>query len=327
MRIMNAPGLWPMLVVLLVGLSFWMWRKLQSQEAIKEFLIEAPQPKVRVLLLALLLLPAIAHAGALAWSLALRPLATDFVFADDAYDLLIARGLEHSYPPLDLSYAGKVLQYHYGLPLLVELIHRMTSLPLHSVLYGLLPGLFKLILIVSILRILRQLFPDWTLNRLLFCGLIAQACVVLDIYNVVWHLLNLFRASGSSIASLNVMPMLKTFTTPVLTDVYGTGGLAVVLVIALLANLDRSNPIFIGCSVFAIYLAKQQVLLPLAVALAAVSLTALVRKRQISILIGLSIGIALVLVSKLVTPFEAGYMLRPSFNDYLIRLSRGPDAP
>ena len=267
-------------------------------------------------------MPALASAVALAKAVAFHPLATYFVTADDAYDLLIARGLEHGYPPPDLSYRGEIVQYHYGLPLLVEFMHRSVGLPPHVTLYGVLPGLFSLLTLLSLLRVLRLLFPDWTINRLLLGVLLSQAVVLIDVYNLGWHIRDFLH--GGSLAELRGMPIAAIYAPPVLTDGYGSAGMAVVLLLVLFANVDRCGPFATGCMLFAIYLTKQQLFLPLAMAWGIVALAASVRERDVRALAGLGIATALVVASKFAVPFEAGFALQPAFNDYFIRLGRGP---
>src|SRR5262249_38063540 len=80
-----------------------------------------------------------------------------------------------------------------------------------------------------------------------------------------------------------------------------------------------------GCMLFAIYLTKQQLFLPLAVAWVIVALVAWARERDVRALAGLGIAAALVVASKVAVPFEAGFALQPAFNDYFIRLGRRPN--
>src|SRR5262249_9862255 len=231
------------------------------------------------ILLALILAPALANEGMTAKAVAFHPLATDFIYPDDALDLLIARGLEHGYPPPDLSYWGETVQYHYGLPLLLEFMHRLTGLSPHVTLYGILPGLFSILTLLSLYRIFRLLFPDWTINRLLVGILLSQAVIFIDVYNLVWHIRD-FMHSGS-LANLSFMPIASIYATPILTDDYGNVGMAVVLLLVLFANTDRCGPFAAGCMLFAIYLTKQQLFLPLAVAWGVVGLAAWARERNV----------------------------------------------
>ena len=127
---------------------------------------------------------------------------------------------------------------------------------------------------------------------------------------------------------LSGMPIATIYAPPVLTDDYGNAGMAVdmvvVLLLVLLANIDRCGPFAAGCMLFAIYLAKQQVFLPLAIAWGIVALAACIRERDMRALASLGIASALVVASKIAVPFAAGFALQPAFNDYFIRFGRGP---
>src|SRR5262249_23978532 len=116
---------------------------------------------------------------------------------------------------------------------------------------------------------------------------------------------------------------------PVLTDGPSDAGMGVVLLLVLFANIDRCGPFATGCMLFAIYVTKQQLFLPLAVAWGIVGLVAWARERDVRTLVGLGIATGLVVASKLAVPFEAGYALRPAFNNYFIQFGRhtNPLAP
>ena len=321
LHVVGHPNLWPLLCAVLVGFVWVSCKSVSSTPYHPTFGIGGST--VAIGLLALILVPALANACMLAKAVAFRPLATYFVNADDAFDLLIARGLEHGYPPPDLSYSGEIIQYHYGLPLLVEFIHRSTSVPLHIALYGILPGLFSIITLVCVYRILRLLFPNWTINTLLIGTLLSQAVLFIDVYNVVWHLKDLMH--GGSLAVTGAMPIAATYSPPVLIHEYGSAGMGVVLLLVLLANVDRSGPFAIGCMLFAIYLTKQQLFLPLAVAWLAVAIEAWARERNARAFCGLGVATVLVVASKIIVPFEAAFALKVGFNDYFIRFGRGPN--
>jgi hypothetical protein len=320
LHIIGHPNLCPLLLALLVILVVVSGRSAISAPSRAAFGIGGST--LAAVLLALILVPALANAGMTAKAVAFHPLATDFIYPDDAFDLLIARGLEHGYPPPDLSYRGEIVQYHYGLPLLIEFMHRLTGLSPHVTLYGILPGLLSILTLLSLYRIFRLLFPDWTINRLLVGILLSQAVIFIDVYNLGWHIRDLMHSG--SLADLSFMPIAAIYAAPVLTDGYGSQGMAVVLLLVLFANIDRCGPFAAGCMLFAIYLTKQQVFLPLALAWGVVGLAAWARERNVRTLGGLALATALVVVSKSAVPFEAGFALRPAFNDYFIGLGRVP---
>ena len=306
LHVVGRPHLWPLLLAVLVGVA-WVWCKSRiSTSHHPRFGIGGAT--LTAVLLALILGPALANAAALAKAVASHPLATYFIIPDDAYDLLIARGLEHGYPPPDLSYRGEIVQYHYGLPLLVEFMHRSIGLRPHVALYRVLPGLFSLLTVLSLLRVLRLLFPDWTINRLLLGVFLSQAVILIDVYNLVWRIRDFLH--GGSLTELSGMPIAAISAPPVLIDGWGSTGMAVVLVLVLFANIDRCGPFATGCMLFAIYLTKQQLFLPLAIAWGIVALAASVRERDVRALAGLGIATALVVASKFAVPFEAGFALR-----------------
>ena len=209
LHVAGRPYLWPILLAGLGGIA-WAWCKSRISP-VHHASLGAGGSAVTAALLVLILVPMLASAVALAKAVAFHPLATYFVTADDAYDLLIARGLEHSYPPPDLSYRGEIVQYHYGLPLLLEFAHRSIGLGPHITLYGVLPGLFSLVTLLSLLRILQLLFPHWTINRLLLGVLLSQAVVLLDVYNLGWHIRDFLH--GGSLGSC-VACRLQPFTRP-----------------------------------------------------------------------------------------------------------------
>ena len=322
LHIIGHPNLCPLLLALLVILVAVSGRSANSAPSNAAFGIGGST--LAAVLLALILAPALANSGMIAKAVAFHSLATDFISSDDAMDLLIARGLEHGYPPPDLSYKGEIVQYHYGLPLLVEFMHRLTGLSAHVTLYGILPGLFSILTLLSLYRVFRLLFPDWTINRLLAGILLSQAFIFIDVHNLGWHIRN-FMHSGSAV-KLSDMPIAAIYAAPVLTDDYGNLGMAVVLLLVLLANIDWCGPLAAGCMLFAIYLTKQQVFLPLAVAWGVVGLFAWVRERNVRALGGLGVATALVVIFKITVPFEAGYALQPALNDYFIRLGRVPNS-
>jgi hypothetical protein len=315
LHIIGHPNLCPLLLGLVVILVV-----VSSRSAI----LPAPRAAFGIggttlaaVLLALILTPALVNAGTIAKAVAFHPLATDFIYPDDAFDLLIARGLEQGYPPPDLSYRGEIVQYHYGLPLLIEFMHRLTGLSPHVMLYGILPGLFSIVTLLSLYRVFRLLFPDWTINRLLVGILLSQAAIFIDVFNLGW------RHSGS-LVDLSFMPIAAIYGAPALTDDCGNLGMAVVLVLVLFSNIDRCGPFAAGCMLFAIYLTKQQVFLPLAVTWGVVGLAAWARERNVRALGSLGVATALVVVSKIAVPFETGFALRAAFNDYFIKLNRVP---
>src|SRR5262245_21380456 len=91
LHIVGLPHLWPLLLVLLVGpASVWCKSRISASHRAAFGLGGSTLTAV---LLVLILVPALANAAALAKAVAFHPLATDFVTDDDAYDLLIARGL------------------------------------------------------------------------------------------------------------------------------------------------------------------------------------------------------------------------------------------
>src|SRR5262249_60532138 len=110
------------------------------------------------------------------------------------------------------------------------------------------------------------------------------------------------------------MPIAAFYGPPVLVDGYGNIGMAVVLLLVLFANIDRCGPFATGCMLFAIYVTKQQLFLPLAVAWGVVALAAWARERDVRPLVGLSIATALVVASKIAVPFEAGFAPQPGFH-------------
>lgn len=323
LHILGVPRLWPLLVMVVAGWLIWDWRKSRPL-TLTNIKWGAGDWKLTLVLLLLIVAPPVLHSGALAKSLALTPLATDFVTADDAYDLLIERGLERGYPPIDLSYAGTIVEYHYGLPMLAEFIHRSTGIPPHAALYGVLPGLFSLLTLISVFRVLVLLFPEWSINRLLLAVLLAQGCLLLDGYNVLWHLRDLVERG--SLTLLGGMPMAATYSPPVLPGVYASASAGVVLLLVLFANMERCHPLTAGLSLFAIYLTKQQLFLPLAIAWAVVAVVAFARKRELRTVVGLGIGTSIVIASKIITPFETGFALKAVFNDYFLRFGRGPSS-
>jgi hypothetical protein len=327
LHIIGHPQLWPLLLALLVGL---VWVSCKSEISISSrSAFGIGGSSLTAFLLALILVPALANAALLVKALAFHPLATHFISEDDAIYLLIARGLEHGFPPPDLSYSGESFQYHYGLPLLIEFMHRSSGLPPHAMLYGVLPGLLSLATVLSSIRILRLLFPDWTINRLFLGVLLSQAVILIDVYNLGWQIRD-FLHSGS-LAQLGSVPIATIYSTPVLTDVQEMvdAGMGIVLLLVLFANIDRCGPFATGCMLFAIYITKQQLFLPLAAAWGIVGLVAWARERDIRTLVGLGIATGLVGGFKFAVPFAAGYALQPAFNNYFIQFGRhtNPLAP
>lgn len=183
-----------------------------------------------------------------------------FSHADDGYTLMIARGLRQAFPPPDLSWAGMPVRYHHGAPLLVDLLSRLTFLPVHTIYYGLLPIVLKIILVASVLEVARRIAPDLSPNVRVWVPLAVSGLFTIDFYNVAWHAHDLLVRGRAAIGEVG-MPIFTLYDGLFTRPTFDSGWLAVPLIVILLATWKTSTPIEQASVLFAIFLVKPQVFL------------------------------------------------------------------
>lgn len=216
----------------------------------------------------------------LAVSLGTGDHASAFLFSDEAFNLKVAQALAAGFPPDDLSYSGRLLRYHLGGPLLVEMLHRYSSVAMHAIFYGVLPVALRVLTASSVYCVLSAVFRDWDTRRKLIAVLSVGGVFLIDFYNVAWNVRNI--ALGSSLAPdtvLGGMPIGQRLPGFASFDVYYGASLAVAFFWILLANLDRGVA-HLACALVAIFLTKASVFLPIGVAWAGLAGHQLLRARS-----------------------------------------------
>jgi hypothetical protein len=199
-----------------------------------------------------------------------------FATSDDAYTLLIARGLRQAFPPADLSWSGTTLHYHMGGAMLTDLLSRVTFLPPHAIFYGVLPLAMKLILIAAILEVARRVAPDLDPRLRVWAPLAVGGFLTVDWFAVLWHLHDV-AARGTAAMIDAGLPMLLRQQALFSHHAIDMALLAVAFFIVLVATWERTTVLEKSSLLFAIFLAKQQVFLA---AGAAYGIAALIELRR-----------------------------------------------
>lgn len=237
-----------------------------------------------------------------------------FLFSDEAFNLLIAQSLATDFPPNDLGYLGRPLRYHLGGPLLVEMVHRYTTVAPHTIFYGVLPMVMKAVATCSVFRTIGLLFPSWSTRRILMGTLAAGGAFLVSFYDIAWNVRNLVLTGefmpGTIFSGMELGARLDGFLTP---DVYYASSLAIALFFVLLANLHR-GPILLATGLSAIFLAKAPVFLPIGVAWACFAVVRLWTARETAPLVGGCLAVAFCL-------FARSYFLEPGL--FTLGLGRG----
>jgi hypothetical protein len=246
-----------------LGIPFWLFVPLWLAACLASWWFSRPAERLSgrlplvplTIVLAILLSPV-----ALLLHGASGPLPHWFARSDDAYTLLIARGLRLGFPSPDLSWAGQAIRYHLGTPLLVDLLSRLTSLPVHTIYYGLLPIVMKIILAAAVLEAARRFAPDLRPSLRVWIPLAVSGLFTMDLYAVLWHLHDLV-ARGAAAFTTGGMPLFALqvglFTQPA----FDSGWLAVPLLVILIATWQRITVFEQACLLFAVFLVKPQVFL------------------------------------------------------------------
>jgi len=198
--------------------------------------------------------------------------------SDDAYTLLIARGLRHGFPPVDLSWNGATIHYHLGGALLTDLISRATALPVHAIYYGVLPLILKIIAVASILVIARDLAPDVPSKTRAWIPLAVCGVVEIDWFAIAWHVHD-FLVRGLVAFTSEGMPVLHLREGLFSRHAFDAAPLAALFVVVLAGTWQRTTLLEKASLLFCVYLAKQQVFLAAGAAYAIVSLLELARRR------------------------------------------------
>jgi hypothetical protein len=225
-----------------------------------------------------------------------------FSHADDAYTLMIARGLRYGMPPVDLSWAGAPIRYHLGTPLLVDLFSRLTFLPVHTIYYSVIPILLKLILIAAVLELARHIAPELSPKVRVWIPLAVSGLFTVDFYNLAWHAHDVLRHGAAAFSSKG-MPLFALhdglFTQPA----FDSGWLAVPFIVILLATLRTTTVFEQACLLFSIFLVKPQVFLAAGAGWGVFALLELRRREWRPLVVGaLALGAAIV-----VLPMESTY--------------------
>lgn len=197
--------------------------------------------------------------------------------SDDAYTLLIVRGLEHGFPPPDLSWAGAPLRYHHGTALLVDLFRGLTGLSASAVYYGILPIVIRLLLVGATLEIVRRVGPELNPGLRAWSPVAVSALVWIDPYAMAWHARDIMLRGLEGVKDLSSVPAVG-WTGGIFSQAhYDSGDMAMAFVFFLIASWNRSTAVEKAALLFAVFLTKSQVFLPVGIGFAAASLRDLLR--------------------------------------------------
>lgn len=202
-----------------------------------------------------------------------------FSSSDDAFTILTARGLAGGIPPRDLSWDGQPLRYHLGTALLVDLLHRATRLPLHTVHYALAPLLLRLIILAALLLLVRRIAPELPRRWQVWMPLAAGALPTIDLFQVAWHAHDLWvrgRGALSSLSAASVFPLDRGLLSTLVID---SSSLAIAFTIVLIATWRETTVIEKAALLFAVFLSKAQVFLAVGAGYGVIALSELVRRR------------------------------------------------
>ena len=200
-----------------------------------------------------------------------------FASADDAYTLLIARGMRYGFPPPDLSWSGGTIHYHLGGARLTDLLSRLTFLPPHAVYYGLMPVVMKLVLIAAILECARLAAPNLDPRLRVTVPLAVGGLITIDWYNILWHLHDAaVRGIGPTLHA--GVPVLLLHPGLFSRHAVDAAWLAVTFMIVLAATWERTGIVEKAALLFAVFLSKQQVFLAAGIAFGIVAVIELMRR-------------------------------------------------
>ena len=255
--------------------------------------------------LVILLLIATAPTVPIALQFAFGSYPTGFTNADESYNFMIARALEQSFPPVDLGYQGRLARYHLGGPLLSEMLSRL-GLPLHFAFFLVWPLLLRLTAVAVSFKLILILAPRLTTTQALLGVLAANAVFVINPYNVLWNIRNSFNAGGIETASLLYgMPVVNFYGDFLRADFQYGSSLAALLTWLLIVNMRTAHWLWLSCTLFAAFLAKSSVFVPLGLAWAAWSAYQVLRHRVFREAWAGAVALALCLYTKSFT-FEPG---------------------
>jgi hypothetical protein len=238
-------------------------------------------------------------------------------FYDEAYSLMIAQGLARGLPPPDLSYSGFPLEYHPGGPLLTHLLSRYLHIPIHTAFYVAVPLLAKVFAMAAVYRILLMIFPGWTLGSYVICVAMSAGVFLLNPYNIVWNIRNSLIGGhiepatvfgGMSIAH-RVWDIFEPRT-------YYAWELGVLFVLILISNVDRAGGLLLTTTLFAIFLSKFPLLIPVGLVWIPFSVWKLVRCGEMRFVLSGVVALAMCAA--------AFGVLLPGESLYHIRLTLGP---
>lgn len=212
-----------------------------------------------------------------------------YYFSDEAYLMMVARGMRSHFPPPDLSWAGATNLYNPGAPLVVEGISRATGIPMEAVFYGILPLIGRLVFVGGSWRIFQVLMPVWSLRRRLLSITVAAGLFFVDPIAIVWNLRNLIMTGQVDLATIFLgMPVAGTIPLSGFQSVLYAAPLADVFLLAALANIHHARALTIAAALGGVYLTKAQTGAPALlgfVAAAAVVLCLLSSKSPLKIVI------------------------------------------
>lgn len=202
-----------------------------------------------------------------------------FRSADEAFMILGARGLEHGFPPADLSYAGEPLRYHLGASLLDDLLRRVTGLPVHTIHYAVAPVVMRIIVVAALLLLAGRIAPGIPVRWRVWMPLAAGAVPTIDLFSVIWHLHDFGVRGKAAFASFDSLPIFGLWLGVLNAVSMESSVLAIAFVLVLAATWRETTFVEKAALLFAIFLAKAQVFLAVEVGYAVVALIELVRRQ------------------------------------------------
>ncbi len=202
-----------------------------------------------------------------------------FASADEGFVLMTTRGLANGAPPADLSWAGEPVRYHLGSALLIDLMHRATRLPIHTVHYAVIPIVIRLILFASLLVLAGRVAPSLPERWRVWMPFAGGALPVLDLFNIVWHAHDFLSRGTAAVTSVSGVPIAGIESGLLMAPAYQSSALAIAYVVVLIATWRETTMLEKAALLFAVYLTKAQVFLPVGAGYGCVAMLELVRKR------------------------------------------------
>jgi hypothetical protein len=202
-----------------------------------------------------------------------------FGSSDEAFMILGARGLEHGFPPADLSFAGQPLRYHLGASLLDDILSRVTRLPVHTVHYAVAPVIVRIIVVAALLLLAGRIAPGLPSRWRVWMPFAAGALPTIDIFNVIWHLHDLEVRGTAALASLDSLPVFGLWYGVLNAVAMDSSALAIAFALVLAATWRETTFVEKAALLFAVFLAKAQVFLAVGVGYAVVALIELVQRK------------------------------------------------